>query len=70
MMLRHGLPADQWRKSTYSEGAGNECVETQPTDDGFIALGDSKTRSRGALVLGQAAWQYFVGAVRSEMLPK
>lgn len=64
-MLRYGLPADKWTKSSYSEGAGNECIETQPTDDGLVALGDSKVRAGGALVFGPAAWQNFVAGVRS-----
>lgn len=67
-MVRHGLPTDKWKKSTYSEGAGNECVETQPTDDGLVGLGDSKSRSRGALVIGQPAWHRFITAVRSGTL--
>ena len=67
-MVRHGLPADKWKKSTYSEGAGNECVETQPTGDGCVGLGDSKSRSRGALILGQPAWYQFIAAVRTGTL--
>lgn len=64
-MLRRGLPADQWKKSSYSEAGATSCVETQTTADGLVALGDSKDRARGAYIFAPEAWQAFVDAVRT-----
>ncbi|MEU8570472.1 DUF397 domain-containing protein [Streptomyces pathocidini] len=62
--MRHDLPADGWRKSSYSGSAGSDCIETQVTCDGLVAVGDSKDRSQGAFVYAPEAWASFVGAVR------
>ncbi|AKG43099.1 hypothetical protein SXIM_17150 [Streptomyces xiamenensis] len=39
-------------------------METQLTDDGLVAVGDSKDRSRGAFVFSVAQWTSFVHAAR------
>ncbi|MEU7105510.1 DUF397 domain-containing protein [Streptomyces sp. NPDC046215] len=44
------------------------CVETQPTSDGFIAIGDSKDRPRGALAFPPAAWSTFIRAIQRNTL--
>ncbi|WP_046723496.1 DUF397 domain-containing protein [Streptomyces xiamenensis] len=62
--MRHGLPIARWRKSSYSDGGSGSCVETQLTDDGLVAVGDSKDRSRGAFVFSVAQWTSFVHAAR------
>ncbi|MFE0688792.1 DUF397 domain-containing protein [Streptomyces xiamenensis] len=62
--MRHGLPVVQWRKSSYSSGDTDACVETQLTDDGLVAIGDSKDRSRGAFVFSGAAWSVFLRHVK------
>ncbi|WP_078508755.1 DUF397 domain-containing protein [Streptomyces zinciresistens] len=49
-----------WRKSSYSGGAGGECVEVA---DCAYAVGvrDSKDTSRPAISVAAAAWAAFVG---------
>ncbi|WP_335937065.1 DUF397 domain-containing protein [Streptomyces sp. PTD5-9] len=64
-MTRHDLPADAWTKSSYSTDNGGECVETQTTPDGLVAVGDSKDRGLGAHTFGPIPWQVFVTAVRN-----
>jgi hypothetical protein len=61
--MRHDLPADQWRKSSYSSGGSGSCVEIQTTDDGRIALGDSKDRALGAFTFPSTAWTAFVSLI-------
>jgi hypothetical protein len=58
--MRHDLPADQWRKSSYSNGGTGSCLEIQATDDGLLAVGDSKDRSQGAFAFPSTAWTAFV----------
>ena len=56
----------RWRRSSYSTGANN-CVETARSDDGRLAVRDSK-RARDdegrVLLFGVPAWASFVSAVR------
>ncbi|ARQ67749.1 DUF397 domain-containing protein [Streptomyces marincola] len=63
-MIRHHLPEDQWRSSTYSADNGGQCVEIQVIDEGDVAVGDSKDRPRGAFVFTPAAWSSFVEQVK------
>lgn len=67
-MVRHHLPAHQWRSSSYSADNGGQCVEVQSTEEGFLAVGDSKDRARGALVSGPSSWNDFIRAVKSAQL--
>ncbi|MFC8726737.1 DUF397 domain-containing protein [Streptomyces bacillaris] len=67
-MVRYGLPDDAWVKSSYSPDNGGNCIETQPTPDGRIAVGDSKDRILGAHTFAPTQWQAFVTAVRDGSL--
>ncbi|MFC9186142.1 DUF397 domain-containing protein [Streptomyces cyaneofuscatus] len=67
-MVRYGLPKGAWAKSSYSADNGGNCVETQQTSDGLVAIGDSKDRSLGAHTFAPAQWQAFVTAVRDGSL--
>lgn len=62
--MRYDLPADGWRKSTYSNGGTGNCVETQSTVDGLAAVGDSKARERGAFVFSPSSWTRFIAALK------
>ncbi|MFE9457664.1 DUF397 domain-containing protein [Streptomyces californicus] len=55
-------------KSSYSGDNGGSCVETQPTADGLVAVGDSKDRTLGAHTFGRDQWRAFVAAVQSGSL--
>ncbi|UWM49216.1 DUF397 domain-containing protein [Streptomyces carpaticus] len=67
-MVRHNLPAHRWRSSSYSADNGGQCVEVQFTEEGFLAVGDSKDRARGALVSGPGPWGNFIRAVKNARL--
>ncbi|MFI1865919.1 DUF397 domain-containing protein [Streptomyces jumonjinensis] len=62
-MMRHNLPEGAWQKSSYSGDNRGTCIETQPTDDHRIAVGDSKARALGAHTFAPGPWQTFVTAV-------
>ncbi|MDT0269056.1 DUF397 domain-containing protein [Streptomyces sp. DSM 44915] len=64
-MIRHHLPANRWRSSSYSADNGGQCVETQPVDEGGIAVGDSKDRARGAFVFAPTAWSSFIAHLKT-----
>ncbi|WP_079158618.1 DUF397 domain-containing protein [Streptomyces caniscabiei] len=53
-----------WRKSSYSDGAGDECLEVADDLPGLIPVRDSKNVTGGVLVFGAAAWSCFVAAAR------
>ncbi|MGW6614526.1 DUF397 domain-containing protein [Streptomyces erythrochromogenes] len=54
-----------WRKSTYSDGGGGDCVEVADHFPGAVPIRDSKASSAGPVILvGNAAWSAFVQHVR------
>ncbi|MFD8460517.1 DUF397 domain-containing protein [Streptomyces antimycoticus] len=67
-MMRHDLPVDRWRKSSYSPDNGGQCLETQTTADALVAVGDSKNRAMGAHTFSPATWREFITAIRSGTL--
>ncbi|MFG1879936.1 DUF397 domain-containing protein [Sphaerisporangium sp. NPDC049003] len=52
-----------WRKSSRSQGQGNNCVEVARVDDRY-ALRDSKNRDGGSLIIDRAGWNAFLGECR------
>ncbi|WP_062648452.1 DUF397 domain-containing protein [Streptomyces maremycinicus] len=59
--IRTSRPA--WFTSSYSNGAGGECVECALTDEGALVR-DSKRAGGPAITVGSGAWVSFVRAVR------
>ncbi|MFI0937410.1 DUF397 domain-containing protein [Streptomyces sp. NPDC021020] len=61
------LPDEAWRKSSYSDGTGNSCVEFADAlaTLGGIGVRDSKDPSGPALTFSADAWTEFVGLVRT-----
>jgi hypothetical protein len=60
-------PGPQWRKSSYSNGTGGECLEVA----GFpshIKVRDSKAISGPNLAVPTAVWAAFISAVRSKQV--
>jgi Domain of unknown function (DUF397) len=62
-----------WRKSSYSNGSGGECVEVADLPNGR-AVRDSKHREGPILVFTRATWRAFVqgieaGELRAELQP-
>lgn len=64
--MRHDLPASQWRKSSYSNGGSGNCLETQVTPEGLVAVSDSKDRARGAFTFSATEWGVFVDMVKRD----
>lgn len=53
-----------WRKSSYSEGGDNDCVEVSDGYPGIVPVRDSKTPHARTLVFSTASWSAFVEAVK------
>ncbi|MGW2684663.1 DUF397 domain-containing protein [Streptomyces sp. NPDC001414] len=54
-----------WRKSSYSNSDGGQCLEVAPGLPSLVPVRDSKDPSRGTLVFEVAAWAAFVAGVKS-----
>ncbi|HEX7163948.1 MAG TPA: DUF397 domain-containing protein [Trebonia sp.] len=52
-----------WRKSTYSNDSGGECVETA-SDDGVVLVRDTTNRDGGMLRFTAEAWAAFAASLR------
>ncbi|QKW06369.1 DUF397 domain-containing protein [Streptomyces sp. NA04227] len=59
------LSVAAWRKSSYSNADGGQCVEVAADFPGAVPVRDSKAADGPALIFGSAPWSTFVGAVRS-----
>lgn len=67
-MSTHGNPnltGAQWRKSSYSNGNGGDCVEVADLDGGGRAVRDSKNPHGPALIFTAAEWTAFTAGVRA-----
>ncbi|CAO0835464.1 hypothetical protein SMICM17S_03590 [Streptomyces microflavus] len=53
-----------WRKSSYSEGGDNNCIEVADGYSGLVPVRDSKVPAGPALVIAAPAWTAFIGDVR------
>ena len=54
---------NNWRKSSYSGGAGNDCVETA-SGDGMILVRDTTNRDGGTLAFSAEVWERFAASLR------
>lgn len=62
------LSTAAWRKSSYSNGDGGECVEVADGFPGLVPVRDSKTPAGPALAFTAARWTPFVEALRNGSL--
>ncbi len=62
------LSAVTWRKSSYSNTDGGQCLEVADNLS-LVPVRDSKTPAAPALILQPTAWTTFVTAVRRDELP-
>ncbi|NBE50329.1 DUF397 domain-containing protein [Streptomyces boluensis] len=53
-----------WRKSSYSDGGANNCIEVADGYPGVVPVRDSKCPEGPALLIPAGAWTAFVGDVR------
>ncbi|MFH8733727.1 MULTISPECIES: DUF397 domain-containing protein [unclassified Streptomyces] len=60
------LSAAHWRKSSYSNGTGGECVEVAQGHPALVPVRDSKTAPSGGPVLlfRTPAWAAFVADLK------
>ncbi|MBT2524072.1 DUF397 domain-containing protein [Streptomyces sp. ISL-99] len=62
---RIDLGSVRWRKSSYSNSSGGDCVEVADGITGVVPVRDSKSAPHGpAVVVSTGAWAEFVMAVR------
>ncbi|MFH8656965.1 DUF397 domain-containing protein [Streptomyces afghaniensis] len=54
-----------WFTSSYSNGAGGECVECAFTRGGALVR-DSKAAGAGVMMVGSDAWRSFVQTVKRD----
>ncbi|WP_329087611.1 MULTISPECIES: DUF397 domain-containing protein [unclassified Streptosporangium] len=54
-----------WRKSSYSGGSSDNCVEVAMNLPGIVAVRDSKDPSGPALAFSPTAWNDFLTGIRS-----
>lgn len=66
---RIDLSAAVWRKSSYSNGDGGNCVEIRDDLPGQVPVRDSKNAEGPVLVFPAAAWGAFVYELRGPELP-
>ncbi|MCF3121206.1 DUF397 domain-containing protein [Streptomyces silaceus] len=64
-MREYDLSNARWRKSSYSSGDSDNCVEVADGVPGVVPVRDSKNPQGPALVLGAGAWSAFVGGLRA-----
>ncbi|MFB0625919.1 DUF397 domain-containing protein [Streptomyces sp. AB3(2024)] len=66
---RSELDAATWRKSSYSNGDGGNCVEVADGLAGLVPVRDSKVTGGPVIVLSAAAWGPFVTALKGGTAP-
>lgn len=59
------LTGAQWRKSSYSNGYGGDCVEVADLPDGGHGVRDSKNSNGPALTFTAAQWAAFTAGVKA-----
>ncbi|MEV8405185.1 DUF397 domain-containing protein [Streptomyces niveus] len=63
MRARPDLTTAQWRKSSYSNPDGGNCIEVADGHPGMIPVRDSKVPSGAVLLVDPTAWSDFVAYV-------
>ncbi|NUP20085.1 MAG: DUF397 domain-containing protein [Streptomyces sp.] len=59
------LSSVPWRKSSYSNGQGADCVEVADNFPGAVPVRDSKNPKGPALVFPHQTWALFVDSLRT-----
>ncbi|MEU0389417.1 DUF397 domain-containing protein [Streptomyces chartreusis] len=49
-----------WRKSSYSDGGGTNCLEVADNHPGIVPVRDSKQSDGPVLVFGESPWASFL----------
>ncbi len=64
-MTQHHDSRAVWRKSSYSNGSGGDCVEVAVNLPSRIAVRDSKDREGPALTFTPAQWRTFTASIKN-----
>ncbi|MGC5009649.1 DUF397 domain-containing protein [Streptosporangium sp. DT93] len=64
-MLPSDLNGAAWRKSSYSGGSSDNCVEVATNLPGLIAVRDSKDPAGPMLTFSPTTWNTFLTGIRS-----
>ncbi|MER7150661.1 DUF397 domain-containing protein [Streptomyces lydicus] len=59
-----------WRKSSYSNGQGAECVEVADGHPGLVPVRDSKRPHGPAVAFPASSWVSFIAAVKNGELER
>ncbi|MGW0587581.1 DUF397 domain-containing protein [Streptosporangium sp. NPDC002607] len=59
------LSGAEWRKSTLSQGGGNNCVEVALNLPGIVAVRDSKAPDESSLIFTPSEWSAFVSDIQN-----
>jgi hypothetical protein len=62
------LSGATWRKSTYSNGTGGNCLEVAGLPGGAHAIRDSKDPDGGVIILGRDGWASFIQGIKAGQL--
>jgi hypothetical protein len=54
-----------WRKSSFSSGNGDDCVEVAANLAGIVGVRDSKNPDGPALVFPPGEWADFTGSIKN-----
>ncbi len=60
---RADLTSATWRKSSYSNSDGGDCVEVSDDLAGLVPVRDSKQPEGPAVIFGTSAWTAFISDV-------
>lgn len=60
----YDLSKAPWRKSTYSDGSGGNCLEVLDSVPEIVPVRDSKVTDGPALMFPAAAWSTFVAGLK------
>lgn len=66
MIGKPDLSNATWRKSTFSDGGGTNCLEVADGFPGVVPVRDSKVPTGPALLVSASAWTAFIDDVRRE----
>ncbi|MFV2117374.1 DUF397 domain-containing protein [Streptomyces sp. Act-28] len=53
-----------WRRSSYSNGDGGNCLEVADDVPGLVPVRDSKVPDGGVVVVSARAWKPFVASLK------
>ncbi|MFH8775686.1 DUF397 domain-containing protein [Streptomyces sp. NPDC017958] len=60
------LSTAAWRKSSYSEGGDNNCVEVADGYPGVVPVRDSKAPAARPLLFSTASWSLFMEEIKGK----